>query len=334
MSEPLCDLAFEASSQGGNVMPDAYERLRSLPILDVLLALGWDASAFKVRKQGTEFSGKCPVHGGKTNNTAFNFALDGKWHCFSCEAKGKGAIDLVMAVRQVGFQEAVTFLGGLAAPSPQTQLRTQPSPAESAALSSSENPPFKATYDKYAVPSAWLKARGLTEATLKHYEVFEYNNPARRSVYTGSVMLKIRRWSDGECVGYLSRNIGEVTPEKPKYSFPKGMHKALELWGAYQIKDDEERLRILYVVESPFSVMHFHQLGLPAVSLLGWSVSPQQLHIIVQLAKGVVYLPDSDKRKEAQAYAGLLATRLWCRFPEMPKPDPEQLSKEQILALA
>jgi hypothetical protein len=49
-------------------MADAYERLLSLPIVDALLASGWDASAFKVRKQGTEFSGKCPIYVGKTNN--------------------------------------------------------------------------------------------------------------------------------------------------------------------------------------------------------------------------------------------------------------------------
>ena len=66
---------------------------------------------------------------------------------------------------------------------------------------------------------------------------------------------------------------------------------------------------MVYVVESAFSVRHFHQLGLPAVALLGWSVSEQQLEILTQLAKGVVYLPDSDKQKEAQVYAALIATR-------------------------
>jgi hypothetical protein len=90
---------------------------------------------------------------------------------------------------------------------------------------------------------------------------------------------------------------------------------------------------VLYVVESAFSVMHFHQLGLPAVALLGWSVSDQQLEILSQLAKGVIYLPDSDKRKEAGVYASLVTSKLWCRFPEIPVPDPEQLSVDQIRAL-
>jgi hypothetical protein len=73
-----------------------------------------------------------------------------------------------------------------------------------------------------------LQARGLTQATLDHYNVFQYSNPARRSVYNGSVLLKISRWSDGECVGYLSRKIAEVTPEKAKYAFSKGLVKSLD----------------------------------------------------------------------------------------------------------
>src|ERR1019366_473643 len=37
--------------------------------------------------------------------------------------------------------------------------------------------PFKSTYEKYKVESPWLKERGLTEDTLKRFEVFEYMNP-------------------------------------------------------------------------------------------------------------------------------------------------------------
>jgi hypothetical protein len=51
--------------------------------------------------------------------------------------------------------------------------------------------PFSATYEKFKVPSTWLQNRGLTQPTLDRYEVFEYSNPARKSVYNGSVMLKI-----------------------------------------------------------------------------------------------------------------------------------------------
>jgi DNA primase len=327
-----------------------YEDLRSRDLRQVLAGLGFDGP-WKERKDGTEWFGKCPIHGARNNATSFSFNVAGTFHCFSCGAKGKGSIDAVIAVRQCGFQEAVKLLKGmdhaLEANRSPDGVSHLPKPGripdsrdahgkedEKEAEGATENPPFKATYEKYFKPHPWLEARGLQPETLTLYESGYYDNPARRSVYRGSVMLRISRYSDGECVGYLSRNIGDITPERPKYSLPKGFQKSLEVWGAHQLKDDEKKLRVVYVVESPFTVMRFHQLGVPAVSLLGWAVSPQQLDILADLAKGVVYLPNADKRKEAQAYAGLLATRLWVKFPEMPVADPEQLTAEQIRNLA
>lgn len=164
--------------------------------------------------------------------------------------------------------------------------------------------------------------------------MFEYRNDSRRSVYNGSVMIRISRYKDGECVGYLSRNIGEITPEKPKYRFPEGLHKGLELFGAWQLKQDGHLpLRIVYVVESPFTVMHFHQCGLPAVSPFGWAVTVGQCKILEELAKGCVYLPDADKRSEALGQAGTIALHLWCKMPHFPKEDPEDLTLEEIRAL-
>jgi DNA primase len=41
-------------------------------------------------------------------------------HCFSCEAKGRGVIDLAMQVRKVGFKEAVALLEGITPVAEQT----------------------------------------------------------------------------------------------------------------------------------------------------------------------------------------------------------------------
>jgi len=312
---------------------DQYADLRMLPLSLVIPWLGIPG-LWKERKSGQEWSGKCPLHGAKNNATSFSYHQDGRFNCFSCGRKGRGAIDFVMAYRSVGFQEAVEELkrfNGAAVPVPKPELRTvQELPTE--------NQPFKASYQKFAVPSTWLKERGLSEETCQKYEVFEYNNPKRRSAYSGSVMLKIRRYSDGECVGYLSRNIGEVTPEKPKYRFPEGFHKGLELFGAWQIKNEVPSLplRVGYLVESPLAVLKFAQSGFPAVSPFGWSVSAQQADILSALAKGWIYLPDADRRVEAVRVAGELSQRCWVKMPQMPDgvTDPEKLSPEQIRVLS
>lgn len=241
-----------------------------------------------------------------------------------------------MAIKQVGFRDAVELLEGLTASIPAETTIVSPDD-ESPVLT--QNLAFSGTYEKYKVASPWLEARGLSPDTLKRYEVFQYDNPKRRSQYTGSVMLKIRRWSDSECVGYLSRNIGDITPEKPKYCFPRGFAKHLELFGAEQLRavhGDALPIRRVFLVESPFAVMKFGQLGVPAVSPFGWSVSAEQIQLLRQLAKGVQYLPDKNKRAESLAIAGELARWMWTRTPDLPDgiSDPEEMNVEMIRSMA
>lgn len=134
---------------------DRYANVRELPFDIVAGALGIDITRFRKRKSDTEWAGPCPVHQPKKNSTSFSYSVDGRWNCFSCGQKGRGAIDLAKAVRSLGFQEAVAFLEPYAAGAivrfakkPQIKLLQNLPP---------ENPKFNATYEKYAVESAWLK---------------------------------------------------------------------------------------------------------------------------------------------------------------------------------
>ena len=97
-------------------MPDdKHAKLRSLPFEMLAGALSIDISRFKRRKGDTESAGPCPVHAPKKNGTAFSYSQDGKFNCFSCNAKGRGGLDLAMAVRGCGFQAAVELLEPYAA---------------------------------------------------------------------------------------------------------------------------------------------------------------------------------------------------------------------------
>src|SRR5262249_23456252 len=111
-----------------------------------------------------------------------------------------------------------------------------------------------------------------------------------------------------------------------------------ELFGGWQIKNDLKHalLRVAYVVESPFCVMKFAQLGFRAVSPFGFSLSPEQVLVMSELVKGWVYLPDRNKFDDVAPSAGLLARSCWVRTPELPEgvDDPEHLSADQIRSLA
>jgi DNA primase len=321
---------------------DAYIQARSVPLIDVLRHFGF--SGWKHRKNGTEHYGKCPEHQPTKNKTSFSFTRE-KWNCFSCGWSGTGAIDMCMALGKLQFKQAVELLEKLAGTVHVEQTITETKSTRT------ENPPFKGTYHKYFQPSEWLAKRGLTQKTLDLFGVGLYNNPNRKSIYSNKVLFSIRRFRDGEQVAYLSRDIsGE--DGAIKYSFPKGFHKQLEVFGAWQIKQLAEKagasnasgervsnlalpLRVGFVVESPLCVMKYWQLGLYAVSCFGAFVSEQQLEIIQHLFRGVIYLPDRDKTDVVGASLKALSSCLWLKAPALPAEisDPENLNREQILAL-
>lgn len=160
---------------------------------------------WKARKGGSEWSGPCPICKPKSNKGNFSFDEGGKFHCFSCGAKGRGARDLVKAIKACGFREAVNSLAEFHATSVvRTERRIPPRQSEAAEASETppfkgvyaeatkasrpepaelhqvgspqetlENSPFKSTYEKYRVESAWPRARGFTPETLDRFEVFQ-----------------------------------------------------------------------------------------------------------------------------------------------------------------
>jgi len=87
---------------------DQHERLRSLPLPAVAAVLDLNLNRF--RRTRNEYVGGCPVHGSKNNTNCFRYSDDGRFYCFSCGARGRGAIDLVKLVKNISFKAAVELL--------------------------------------------------------------------------------------------------------------------------------------------------------------------------------------------------------------------------------
>lgn len=51
---------------------------------------------------------KCPFHQEKT--ASFVIYKDNSWHCFGCNAHGRGAISFIMKLNNMNFKDAVKFL--------------------------------------------------------------------------------------------------------------------------------------------------------------------------------------------------------------------------------
>ena len=311
-------------------MDDKYSEVRRISLRSVLQMLGYELTKFKRRSGKQEWYGSCIFHEAVKNKTSFSFT-DEKWNCFSCGEHGAGAIDLVMKLRKVGFQEAVALLQ----PIQTSPLSVQKEVASDVGVS--ENAAFEGKYEKYYVPSDWLANRGISQKALDWYGVGQYCNPSRKSAYTNKVLFPIRRFSDGCKVGYLAREI--LDKDAPKYILPSGFHKHLEVWGSFEAKQllpqGQARHRLGFVVESPLCVLKFYDLGFPSVSLFGAFASPEQVEILASLFQGIVYLPDRDKYPQVAPTVYSLGKRLWTKCPELPLgiDDPEKLNREQLAQL-
>jgi hypothetical protein len=160
-------------------MSDRYETVRSLPFSAIASALGIDLQRFKSRKgkHGPEVYGPCPICKPKQNMTAFSYAEDGLWHCFSCNESGKGAIDFIKALRACGFEDAVAFLEVIR-PLPKVETdATGPAIASDGVAKALE----KDTWRKFQVPCPWLEQRIPDQQIRELFGVFAYHNPARKS---------------------------------------------------------------------------------------------------------------------------------------------------------
>ena len=120
---------------------DNYDSVRALPLAGVLAALEFPGP-WRTRKSGTEWAGKCPVHNPVKNTSSFSFDASGKFKCFSCNAHGRGAIDLTMAVKQIGFREAVEWLLAASIPDCGRTQNSGETLENRPETLLSENPPF------------------------------------------------------------------------------------------------------------------------------------------------------------------------------------------------
>ena len=321
---------------------DKYANLRTIPFPQLAGLLGIDLKRFKRRKDN--WQGYCPIHQSQGNN-CFSYHDDGRYNCFAQACKGRGSLDLVMAVKNIGFKAATELLGGL----PKSDPPQQKEPRIEAPVNADEvlKPFDGGKYRKFAVPCPWLEARVPSADIRERYGVFAYNNPARKSAYSGRVMIPVK-CPQGVLYGYLGRSTSSYVDgdakgkTEPKYLFPPGFPKSKFLFGAYELHQHLAGLgtksvfREVYLVESPLCCMKFASMGLPAVSPFGWNVSDEQVSILRQVTRACVYIPDSDKYEEAMHQCGRIAqSPLWIKMPKLPDgvTDPEQMTREMVLAL-
>lgn len=262
--------------------------------------------------------GPCPLHRGDSRNAFVVSRARNLWYCFTaCRARGD-VIELVRRLDHVGYAEAGRVLARLAGPvilAPPTQ------PAAfrpfTRTLNLDPNIPF-------------LREKAIRPATAASFQCGLYRG-------TGSLERCVAvRLHDpqGHPLGYAGRTLDPLRAQRTgKWRLPAALPKRSILFNYHRIA--HQLTGGLAVVEDPWSVMRFAQLQLPAVAILGTTISTEQCALLVR-APAILLMLDGDPagRQATRVVREQLVTAgLRVVTADLPdNTDPDQLADSQLQA--
>ncbi len=317
---------------------------------------------------GAQKEGLCPFHDDTKPSLKVNITKN-LFNCFVC-GNGGNVIDFVLAVddditspRQAALQVAKLSRIEATGRGSRPAVRTEP-PAEEikvtppvsvSAKTLAEDEEAQEEIDgvlhnrpltfqlKLDVEAAkpWLHSRGFTDETIAKFGL----GMATRGTMKGRICIPIHN-AAGELVAYCGRYPSDDVPDgEPKYKFPAGFRKELELYNLHRVP---RGVTGLLMVESPLSVFRASQIdaGCPIVATMGTTISPEQVVALVnrrklEMASGVkiIVMFDGDEagRTGAKKVVGELAAAGAMvgimALPDGQKPHHHTGEQEEVFAL-
>ncbi len=259
--------------------------------------------------------GKCPLptHGSETSNESFtatlNKGIGGAWACQSkscIKTRGRvggNVLDFVAAMEQCSVRDAAIKLQMWflvpAAGEPSVPAGKEPvaeisagnepeldlAPVKNNGVGESEsNKPLPFTLKDVDCNHPYLTKRGLTEDIAQTFGVGFFIG---KGSMHDRIVIPIHN-SAGELVAYAGRSIDG---SEPRYKFPAGFHKSLELFNLQRVKGEVS----VVLVEGFFDCMKVTQAGYSCVALMGASMSKAQETLIGEYFGHVVVMLDGDE---------------------------------------
>lgn len=325
----------------------------------VTLAMVIERYGWRLRNGGPEvLRGRCPLpsHNSKESKESFiatlNKGTGGVWSCHSqsCVAgrggrRGGNVLDLVAAMEDCSVREAAIklqtwFLVPAAGQSrvpagkePKPEKSVGKEPAGELVSKGSEvvgeneiNQPLTFALRNIDHTHPYIGGRGVTNETAVTFGVGIFSG---KGTMHGRCVLPIHN-AKGELVAYAGR---VIDGSEPKYKFPVGFRKSLELYNLHRIANGECSV---VLVEGFFDCMKVSQAGYPCVALMGSSMSKNQERLLAEKFGGVVVMLDGDEagRVAAEEIADRLQ-RVVFSVKTVELPDgvqPDQLSNSELQA--
>lgn len=260
--------------------------------------------------------GKCPLpsHSSKESTESFTATLTkgigGAWACQSkscIRARGRiggNVLDFVSAMEKCSVRDAaiklqmwflVPMAGNGSGPDraephaktfagkePKTDLVSRKDNDEGEG--SDSNKPLSFTLQHIDHSHPYLTERGVSVETAEEFGVGFF--PGKGSMHD-RIVIPIHNLKS-ELVAYAGRSIDG---SEPRYKFPAGFHKSLELYNLHRVKEEVS----VVLVEGLFDCMKVTQAGFPCVALMGSTMSEAQEELIRQHFAHVIVMLDGDE---------------------------------------
>lgn len=310
---------------------------KSVSFLDVLCYYN-----IKLRQTTiNHFSGKCPLpnHAGdRTNTNAFHVDLNkNAYNCFT-HCGGGNVIDFVSQMERCEFREAALKLHQNFLINTSSPIVKKPTAETEKQEVQTTNEPltFKLKGLKPYHPFL-LKEKKLTKETINYFGL----GFCSKGLLAGWVAIPVHN-KKNEIVSYIGRAINDTQAEaEGKYKIPPSFLKSLEVFNLNRVVGEQERIEKygLIIVESFFSVFWLYQLGFKnIVSLMGWSISDQQIEKLVKVSKMLTVFLDGDKtgREATEKIVERLNPHAFVRvihYPDGPKRKPTHFEKDELRKL-
>ena len=315
------------------LIPDSFidDLLARVDIVDVI------ERRVPLKKAGREWTACCPFHNERSPSFYVSPAKQ-FFHCFGCGVHGS-AIKFLMDYDRLEFPDAVEELAqtvGLTVP---REGGRDAAPREDKtdlyALLDAAAGWYESELPGNADAQAYCRKRGLDADTIKRFRIgwapAGYDgvmkslgsSDQRRQLLDEAGMVasndrgKYDRFRERLMFPILDRR-GRViafggrvlkADQAPKYlNSPETplFHKGRELFALWQVKQANQNLTRIMVVEGYMDVIALHQAGLPiAVATLGTATTPEHTEILFRAAPDVVFCFDGDRAGRAAAWKAL-----------------------------
>ncbi len=170
----------------------------------------------------------------------------------------------------------------------------------------------------------FLRKKGIWPQTARSFDVGAFHG---HGMLAGCIAVRLFD-PRGQPLGYAGRRLDpEQAVIDSKWKFPYGLPRNTLLYGYHRAPRLQKRGVVL--VECPWGALRLHQLGIPAVALLGTHMSPRQRALLNEVPR-VVLLMDGDEpgRSAARAISQRFPVSVVVDLPD--GLDPDDLSDHEL----